>query len=100
MRSFLLVHTTLLTYQIISPNRLLLGGLGQDGDHLEAHDRVDSLVGWNHETELVASANGTSRARKTTLDAKRLLAHLLWTALGPPCRHDGGVHFAMLWNGR
>ena len=70
--------------QILSPNRLLLHGLGQDRDQPVPHDHIDSsLVGWNHEADLVTS---------------------ITAELGPTCQHDGGVQVLevakTLWIGR
>ena len=55
--SALLFHSTSLTF-------------GQDEDQPEPHGYIDSLVGWNHETEVVTGVNAE---------------------LCPTCQYDGGV---------
>ena len=43
----------------LSSTRLFLDGFGLDGDHFDAeqHESINSLAGWNHDTELITVVN-------------------------------------------
>ena len=77
--------------QTLSPNRLILHGPGQDGDHPEPDDRIDFRVGWNHETEIVSGVHGILFGLNAVAPVNKTVAHK--SSLRLPA-----LHFEMLKN--
>ena len=59
------------------PNRLLVDGLGQNGDlhNTEQHSHIDSLVGWNRETEHVDGCQRDLCSTESNARCNQVLDH-------------------------